>query len=313
MLWNILEDYNIEPNLINAVKSLYDNTSIVFNQENRQVLGTPLKVNTGLRQGCGLSPLLFDLYINRILEEWKSINPKYIRLGKNKYMNTILFADDQVLLADSEERLQENITKLNTVLKKYNMNISKNKTKAMAMQGKAIKRVKVVIDGNIIEQVNSFKYLGCVISIYQMNKDLEENVQKYNKLNGCIRRYLGKNMRTEVKLRMYNVISKPALQYGSETWVMREEDKRRIETSEMRFLRSMLGVTRRDKLKSEDIRKQLKCERMVEEIQKYQNTWYNHIKRMSPGRLPRQAYFYKPTGRRDVGRPRKRWTEQIFL
>jgi hypothetical protein len=81
-----------------------------------------------------------------------------------------------------------------------------------------------------------------------MNMDLEDNVQKYNKLNGCIKRYLGKNMKG-IKLRLHNIISKPALQYGSETWVLRAEDKRRIETSEMRFLRSVLGVSLRDKSK----------------------------------------------------------------
>jgi hypothetical protein len=80
--------------------------------------------------------------------------------------------------------------------------------------------------------------------------DLEENVQKYNKLNGCIKIYLGKNMRKEIKLRLHNIISKPALQYGSETWILRAEDKRRIETSEMRFLRSVLGVSLRDKIRS---------------------------------------------------------------
>jgi hypothetical protein len=69
--------------------------------------------------------------------------------------------------------------------------------------------------------------------------DLEDNMQKYNKLNGCIKIFLGKNMRKEIKLRLHNIILKPALQYGSETWVLRAEGKRRIETSEMRFLRSV--------------------------------------------------------------------------
>jgi hypothetical protein len=90
--------------------------------------------------------------------------------------------------------------------------------------------------------------------------DLEDNVQKYNKLNRCIKRYLGKNMRKEIKLRLHNIILKPALQYGSEMWVLRAKDKRRIETSEMRFLRSVLGVSLRDKIRSEDVRKQLNTE-----------------------------------------------------
>jgi hypothetical protein len=66
---------------------------------------------------------------------------------------------------------------------------------------------------------------------------------------------------------LHNIISKPALQYGSETWGLRAEGKRRIETSEIRFLRSVLGVSLRDTIRSEDARKQVNTERMVEEIQ----------------------------------------------
>jgi hypothetical protein len=65
----------------------------------------------------------------------------------------------------------------------------------MAMEGKYTRRAKIVIDYIVIEQTSSFKYLGCNISIYKINMDLEDNVQKYKKLKGCIKRYLGKNMR----------------------------------------------------------------------------------------------------------------------
>jgi hypothetical protein len=46
--------------------------------------------------------------------------------------------------------------------------------------------------------------------------DLEDNIEKY-KLNGIIRRHFGKNMRPEIQVRMHNVLSKPAMMYGSET------------------------------------------------------------------------------------------------
>jgi hypothetical protein len=120
-------------------------------------------------------------------------------------------------------------------------------------------------------------------------------------------------MSKEIKLRLHNIISKPALQYGSETWVLRvlrAADKRRIETSKIKFLRSVLGVSLRDKITSEDERKQLNTERMVEEIQEYQNKWHNHVERLSPERLPWQTYSYHPTGRRDIGRPR--WRQQFL-
>jgi hypothetical protein len=91
----------------------------------------------------------------------------------------------------------------------------------MATEGKYMRQAKIVIDDTVTEQTCSFKHLRCNISIYKMNMDLEDNVQKYNKLNGCIKRCLGKNMRKEIKLKLRNIVSKPALQYGSETWVLK--------------------------------------------------------------------------------------------
>jgi hypothetical protein len=62
--------------------------------------------------------------------------------------------------------------------------------------------------------------------VYGIKESLEENVQKYNKLNGGIRRHFGKNMRQDLQLRLHKIILKPALKYGSKTWVLRAEDRR---------------------------------------------------------------------------------------
>ena len=47
----------------------------------------------------------------------------------------------------------------------------------------------------------------------------------------------------EIQLRVSNIVSKPALLYGSECWTLRQRDKSRINSSQMRFLRSLSGVT----------------------------------------------------------------------
>jgi hypothetical protein len=83
---------------------------------------------------------------------------------------------------------------------------------------------------------------------------------------------------------------------------------RRIETSQMRFLRAVAGVTLRDRIRSEDVMKRLQTGNVVEDI-KYQTKWLEHVERMSPERLPWQAYSYTSTGRRDLGRPRTRWKQ----
>ena len=57
----------------------------------------------------------------------------------------------------------------------------------------------------------------------------------------------------------------------------------------MRFLRSSSGVTLRDRIKSEEIRKKWNVEEMIDDIQNYQLKWNQHVLRMPENRLPHNA------------------------
>jgi hypothetical protein len=117
-----------------------------------------MHINKGVRQGCGLSPVLFNIYINKIIQEFKTVIKKGIQLNNRKLVNTILYADDQILMATSEDDLQIMAHHLNLIARKYKMTISSTKTKSVAMWGNHIQRVKIVINDNITEQVTDFKY-----------------------------------------------------------------------------------------------------------------------------------------------------------
>jgi hypothetical protein len=90
-----------------------------------------------------------------------------IQINNRKIVNTILHADDQILIATSEDDLQIMAHQLNLLARKYKMTISSTKTKSISMWGNLIQTVKIVINDNIIEQVTDFKYLGIV---YQNTK-----------------------------------------------------------------------------------------------------------------------------------------------
>jgi hypothetical protein len=81
----------------------------------------------------------------------------------------------------------------------------------------------------------------------------------------------------------------------------------RLEAAEMRFLRSVTGYTRLDKIRNEDIRQELEISGIQDVRLKNKQNWINHLERMDNTRLPKYALTYKPQGRRDCGRPRKRW------
>ena len=80
-----------------------------------------------------------------------------------------------------------------------------------------------------------------------------------------------------------------------------------LEAAEMRFLRSVKGYTRLDKMRSEVIRKELEISGIQDVRSKHKQNWITHLERMDNTRLPKHALDCKPRGRRDRGRPRKRW------
>jgi hypothetical protein len=163
----------------------------------------------------------------------ENIETEKMIMGNKMYIDSVLFADDQILLVNSEDELQYNVMKLNRVLQSYDVKIPTDKMKSMAMEGRQIRRVKIIINCKLIEQVNSFKYLGCNIATHKMNMDLEDKIEKYNKMNGNVTRHFGKNMRPEMQVRTHNVLSKPAMMYECQTWILRSQDCSRIETSQI--------------------------------------------------------------------------------
>jgi hypothetical protein len=108
-------------------------------------------------------------------------------------------------------------------------------------------------------------------------------------------------------MKFYKVVARPSLFYGRETWVTTKRNMTRLEAAKMRFLRSVTGYTRLDKIRSEVIMKELEISGIQDVRLKYKENWINHFERMDNTRILKHALNYKPRGRRDRGRTRKRW------
>jgi hypothetical protein len=103
----------------------------------------------------------------------------------------------------------------------------------------------------------------------------------------------------------------PVLMYGSEVWTIKKKDISRIQSAEMIFLRSVKGCTRMYHISNEEIRTELEMYAIQDKITEYRIRWSAHLRRMDNSRLSKQALLYKQRGRRDMGRPRKRWTADV--
>ena len=95
--------------------------------------------------------------------------------------------------------------------------------------------------------------------------------------------------------------------------VLEKREEQRLEVAQMKYLRHLLGITKLDREKNQCIRQKAGAQNMVKEIKQYQKKWLQHVERMDTNILPKQALQYKPKGRRNTGRPRKRWRDQLHL
>jgi hypothetical protein len=119
-------------------------------------------------------------------------------------------------------------------------------------------------------------------------------------------------MNKETKLRIH-ITAKAALKFGSEAWVLKKREEQCLKAAQMKFLRHLLGITKLDKEKNQCFREKSGAHNIVKEIKQYQEKWLQHIQRIDTNRIPKQALHYKPKGRRQIERPRKRWRDQFHF
>jgi hypothetical protein len=118
-------------------------------------------------------------------------------------------------------------------------------------------------------------------------------------------------VRTETILKLYNTLILPTFLYGSESWTLTASQRRRIEGAEMKLLRPLAGYTLYDHKANDSIRRELQITCILDKIDEYRLNWLLHLQRMPQNRIPLKSYHYRPQGRRTIGRPKKRWREQL--
>jgi hypothetical protein len=161
-----------------------------------------------------------------------------------------------------------------------------------------------------LEQVSQYNYLGCSIS-YQFSNEVESKLAKFLQLVGTTKRTIFRNVRTETVLKICNTLVLPTFLYGSENWTITASQRRRIEAAEMKSLRPLAGYTLYDHKTKDYIRRELQITGILEKIGECRRNWFQYLQRMPQNQIPLKSYYYRPQGRKTIGRPKKRWREQL--
>ena len=120
--------YNIEEGLVRVIKALYNEARSAVQLNG--CLGDFFKMSIGVRQGCIISPTLFNISLEKIMQEILNDHQTYISIGGRPLCN-LRFADDIDLLAGSNKELQELTDKLADRAGSYGMETISEKSKVM--------------------------------------------------------------------------------------------------------------------------------------------------------------------------------------
>lgn len=274
------------------------------------------KTEQGLRQGSILSPTLFLMIMDEVIKEatltTKKLEIGYKNLGKVGITECV-FADDLAVFAKSEKDLQYNINIWNDALRKRNMKVNAKKTKVMVISREK-RNINIQIDGDKIEQVEDFKYLGNVFEVNgRQDIEINERIKAAMRVYGSLgRSFIGKReVSKQTKIKVFKSIYRPVLTFGSETWVLTKKQKSRIQATEMKYLRRIKGINRTDRVRNQDVREELGIESVLTVIERNQLRWYGHLNRMGDNRQVKSVWEARTIPRRKRGRPGETWKQVI--
>ena len=213
-LWYKLHRLGLPHKLICTFQELYSqcpNRVLV-----QGVATDPFDILLGLKQGCVLSPTLFNLYISDL--------PTHIRqsclgfeISSGCRVSSLFFADDFAIIASSVEELQATLSALHSYCNTWRLQVSISKTKVMYVGGESTPP-NVTYAGEPLENVSSFEYLGVV---FQSNGKWD--IAATAALASAKKRAAGlyyilrnRNLSVQLRARVAKSVIQPILEYGTE-------------------------------------------------------------------------------------------------
>ena len=316
-IWEALEAKKVPLKLINATKSVYEDPIGIVRLDGET--SREFSMQKGVKQGDSLSPLLFNVFMDEIHKICKRRTHR-TKIGNWKlrpvYLQSLLYADDIVLIADTQERLQHAVNEWYEELRRKGMEINIDKSKTMRIsKEEQLENLRIRCGEGTMQEVDSYEYLGTIISrdgkIDQevLNRTRKTTSAYYEICNTIVGK---REISTKTKMQIYKSVIVPIAQYGTESLALMDKHRSKLTGAEMKYLRRTVGKTRRDRVRNERIREEVNLRKsLIEVIEDRQLKWYGHTYRMPEERKPKQIMEMRTEGRIGRGRPRLKWEDTV--
>ncbi|VDP46970.1 unnamed protein product [Schistosoma curassoni] len=215
-LWKLLQHYGVPQKIVNTIRNSYDGLQCKVVHGGQ--LTDAFQVRTGVRQGRLLSPFLFLLVVDWIMRTSTYEGKHGIQWTAQNQLDDLDFSDDLALLSHTHEQMQTKTASVAAVSASVNLNIHKGKTKVLKF--KAENSNPITLDGETLQDVESFTYLGSIVDEQGgPDADVRAKIGKarvaFLQLKNI---WNSKQLSTNTKVRIFNMNVKVVRLYGAETW-----------------------------------------------------------------------------------------------
>ena len=295
-LWRILRAYGIPQEIVLVIKSFYSNFSCrVRNSE------ISFSVKTGVRQGCCMSAMLFNLTIDWVMRQTTADQARGIRWTLLTQLEDLDFADDLALMSHIHQHMQEKTTRLSTFAQQVGLKISRKKTEVMMLN--VSNPLPVTVNGEDLTTTEEFTYLGSDIK-----NRLSKARNAFRMLNNV---WKSSQYSIKLKLRLYQSCVISTLLYGSECWRMTESDLNKLSTFHTKNLRRILRIFWPETISNQELLARCNQDNMGTIIMRRRWKWIGHVMRREQGNITRTALRWTPEGKRKRGRPKITWRRTV--
>lgn len=297
----ILRELGLDQKTHNLIQQTLHNTRsrVKF----RGILSESFEIKTGVRQGDGLSPLLFNCALEKVIREWRKELARQgvasgISLGHKRdglTVDCLAFADDLALLSNSIEISVKQLNVLRQQAAKVGLQVSLEKTQYFTNISDS--PCELYLAQGEIKKTNKFKYLG-----EWLEQDLSERTalsSRVNKLELAYQltrsTYNKKCLSRNTKMRHYQTVIRPEALYASECLIFNRKGLTgKLEIKERKILRKILGPVKEGNDYKRRPNQELYeyCEKITDVARKRRLTFYGHVFRMHPTRLTNQLLIY---------------------
>ena len=219
--YSLLHNYNIGGKFLKILQEMYKNNQIFVKLSDG--LLQPFITTISVKQGCVFSPILFNLYIDKISQIFdQSCNPVRV---KNTDLNCLLWADDLLLISKTPTGLQNCIDKMQNFYKDLGLEINLKKTKVIVFNRRGItleNKFNFYLNGTKLAITDQYQYLGIKLRPSgSFRSGVEELNDKASRawfgISNTI--YRNKRMEQEKVFRIFDSLITPIALYASCIWL----------------------------------------------------------------------------------------------